>query len=301
MSWLAPQGLRDSTSSVVENLTRMDRVKRKFSIFWFSIQVLAQFGLLLVAFRLLLPRFWAGQLATGWVAFLLTFLAGHLFLCFFEWAFHRYVLHAVTSRLLIRFANGHRSHHGLTPIRLQAVSEGSDRYVLNRYPIVEEAQHVDSAFTFYAIVAFWALFTPLMLGLQFLLPHAPVLLGGYAAITWSMCLYEILHAIEHRPYEWWKHATEHPRFGPFWRKLYGFHHMHHANVTCNEAISGFFSLPIADWAFGTYHQPKELLLEGRVATAKDFAVPPPLPFVRWLDSWGRRRESRVRRSQDPAA
>jgi len=119
-------------------------------------------------------------------------------------------------------------------------------------------------------------------------------MGGYAAITWSMCLYEILHAIEHRPYEWWKQATEHPRFGAFWRKLYGFHHMHHANISCNEAISGFFSLPIADWAFGTYHQPKDLLLEGRVATAKDFAVPPPLPFVRWLDAWARKREARVR-------
>jgi hemolysin III len=190
--------------------------------------------------------------------------------------------------LLHYFARGHRSHHGLTPIRLQPVAEGSDRYVLNRYPIVEEAQHVDSAFPAYAIVAFWALFTPLLIGVQLLLPRAPVLMGGYAAITWSMCLYEILHAIEHRPYEWWKHATEHPRFGGFWRKLYGFHHMHHANISCNEAISGFFSLPIADWTFGTYHQPKDLLLEGRVATAKDFAVPPPAPvrYAGWMPGPG---------------
>jgi len=89
-------------------------------------------------------------------------------------------------------------------------------------------------------LVFLLLDAPFLFGVQLLLPRAPVLMGGYAAITWSMCLYEILHAIEHRPYEWWKHATEHPRFGAFWRKLYGFHHMHHANISCNEAISGFF-------------------------------------------------------------
>ena len=188
-----------------------------------------------------------------------------------------------------------RSHHGLTSIRLQPVTAGSDRYVLNRYPITEEAQNVDAAFPVYAIVAFWALFTPLLIVVQLLLPRAPILMAGYAAITWSMCLYEILHAIEHWPYEWWKRATEHPRLGGVWRRIYGFHHMHHANISCNEAISGFFSLPIADWMFGTYHQPKALLLEGRVATATDFAVPPPPGWVRWLDAWARKRESELSR------
>lgn len=273
----------------------MARIQAKFSIFWFSLQALGQYGLLLLAFRFFLPDVWAKQFAAGWLALLLTFLAAHLFICFFEWAFHRYVLHSVTTPWLLWFARGHRSHHGLTPIRLQPVTDGSDRYVLNRYPITEEAQNVDSAFPVYAIVAFWVLFTPLLVGVQLLLPNAPVLMGGYAAITFSMCLYEILHAIEHRPYEWWKRATEHPRTGGIWRRIYGFHHMHHANISCNEAISGFFSLPIADWVFGTYHQPKELLLEGRVATAKDFAVPPPPRWVRWLDAWARKRESELRR------
>ena len=275
----------------------MTRVQTKFSIFWFILQALGQYALLLLAFRLLLPGLWAAQFAAGWVALLLAFLAWHLFICFFEWGFHRYVLHSVTMPWLLWLARGHRSHHGLTPIRLQAVSEGSDRYVLNRYPITEEEQNVDAAFPIYAIVAFWALFTPLLVVVQLLLPKAPVLMGGYAAITWSMCLYETLHAIEHRPYGWWKHATEHPRFGGLWRRIYGFHHMHHANISCNEAISGFFSLPIADWLFGTYHQPKELLLEGRVATARDFAVPPPPGWVRWLDAQARKRESHLRRRE----
>lgn len=273
----------------------MPKVRRKFSIFWFSVQAVVQYSVLLLAFRFLLPSVWHSQFASGGVALLLSFLGAHLFLCFFEWAFHRYVLHSVTTPWLQLFARGHRHHHGLTPIRLQPVAEGSDRYILNRYPIVDESQFEDSAFPPYAIVAFWALFTPLLIGVQLLLPQAPVLMGGYAAITWSMCLYEILHAIEHQPYEWWKHATEHPRVGGLWRALYGFHHMHHANISCNEAISGFFGLPIADWVLGTYHQPKELLLEGRVATAKDFAVPPPPRVVEWIDHWARKRESALRR------
>lgn len=266
----------------------------KFSIFWFGVQMVVQFGLLLAGFRVFLPQIWERQFAAGALAFVAVFLGMHMFMCFFEWAFHRYVLHAITTSWLTRFARGHRSHHGLTPIRLQAVSEGSDRYVLNRYPITEEEQYEDSAFPVYATLGFSAFFTPALIGLQLLLPGLPVMIAGYAAIFFSMCLYEILHAIEHHPYEWWQKATEHPTLGKMWTKLYGFHHMHHANILCNEAISGFFGLPIADWVFGTYHQPKELLLSGRVATAKDFAVPPPPALVRWMDAWARRRESHIR-------
>jgi hemolysin III len=69
--------------------------------------------------------------------------------------------------------------------------------------------------------------------------------------------------------------------------------MHHANVACNESISGFFWLPVPDWCFGTYYQPKQLLLEGRKATAKEFTVPPPHEFVRKLDRWARGREARI--------
>ena len=267
---------------------------KRFSIFWFSVQLVTQFALLLLAIRTFLPGVWASQFVAGPLAFVLVLLGMHLIMCFFEWAFHRYVLHAVTTPLLVRFARGHRSHHGLTPIKLQPVAEGSDRYVLNRYPITEEDQYEDSAFPVYALIGFWAFFTPLLVGVQILLPKLPILLGGYSAITLSMALYEILHAIEHQPYEWWQQAIEHPSLGVMWRKLYGFHHMHHANISCNEAISGFLGLPIADWAFRTYHQPKELLLSGRVATAKDFAVSQPWPFVRALDAWARKRETQIR-------
>jgi hemolysin III len=71
--------------------------------------------------------------------------------------------------------------------------------------------------------------------------------------------------------------------------------MHHANIGCNEAISGFFSLPVPDWCFGTYHQPKQLLLEGRRATAEEFKVRRPSRIVLWLDRWAKGREAKIQR------
>lgn len=273
----------------------MAATHKKFSIFWFSIQTVVQLTLLMLAIRTFLPQVWTAQLAGGVLPFVACFLGMHMVMCFFEWAFHRYVLHAMVSPILERFARGHRTHHGLTPIKLQAVSEGSDRYVLNRYPILDEDQYEDSSFPVYALAAFWAFFTPMLALLQWAFPALPVMLGGYCAITLSMGFYEIFHAIEHLSFDWWKKAVEHPTFGTIWTKIYGFHHFHHANINVNEAISGFFGLPVADWAFRTYHQPRELLLQGRVASAKDFAVKPPWGFVQAIDGWARKRESRIQR------
>ena len=158
----------------------------KFSIPAFSVQVILQLAALLVAFRFLFPSVWQRQLDGGVLPVVLTFLGVHLFMCFFEWFFHRYVLHSYLAPILARFSRGHRNHHGLTPIKLQAVAEGSDRYVLNRYPIMDEDQHEDSAFPAWALVAFWAIFTLPLLGVQLLLPNAPIMLGGYLAIAFSM-------------------------------------------------------------------------------------------------------------------
>jgi hemolysin III len=271
----------------------MTHTHRRFSIARFTILVALQLALLFLVIHWAFPGLWSRQVAAGPLVIALVFVGFHLFLSFFEWYFHRYVLHFVTASPLAKFAREHRHHHSLTAVRLRPTAEGSHRVVLNEYPITQAEQYESSAFPFYALAAFWALFTPLLVGLQLLLPQLPVILGGYAAIAWSMMLYEILHAINHWPYEWWQKAVEHPRFGAFSRLLYGFHLMHHANIGCNEAISGFFSLPVPDWCFGTYHQPKQLLLEGRRATAEEFKVGAPPPLVRWLDRWARGRETKI--------
>src|SRR5258706_16399670 len=69
--------------------------RRRFSIARFASLVALQLTLLLLAFRAFLPRLWVRNVAAGGWAFALVFLGMHLFLSFFEWFFHRYVLHGV--------------------------------------------------------------------------------------------------------------------------------------------------------------------------------------------------------------
>lgn len=272
---------------------------RRFSIARFLLLTVLQVAILFYALHFAVPGIWRRQFEAGPLAIVLIFVGWHLFLSFFEWFFHRYVLHAIAFSWLRKFAQEHRLHHSLTAIRLRPASEGSDRVILNEYPITQEEQFESSAFPFYALTIFWLFFSPLVVGLQLVWPQLPFLLGGFAAIAWSMVLYEVLHAVNHWPYGWWHRAIEDRLFGPFWKLVYGHHLMHHANVACNEAISGFFWLPVPDWCLGTYHQPKQLLLEGRKATAKEFTVRPPYGLVRKLDRWARGREARSQRRMSP--
>lgn len=269
--------------------------KTRFSIWRFCLLIVPpQFILLLLTIRLAVPRIWTREVAAGPLAFLLTFLGMLLFNCFAEWFIHRYFLHSKIVGGVQSWANGHRHHHDLTSIKLRQAEVGKGYIVLCDYSIVRDEQFEDSAFPAYAVTGFWILFTPLLIGVKLLFPGLPVLLAGYSAILWSATTYEVFHAIEHLPYAWWKGATEHERFGGFWCKVYGFHHFHHANINANEAISGFFGLPIADWVFRTYHQPPELLLHDYIATAKDvLKVPPPLPFIGRLDKWAHKREVKI--------
>lgn len=269
----------------------MEQVHKPFSMWKFILGIALQYAALLAAFRFVMPGLWARQFAAGPWAIVGVFLVGHLVTCVFEWFFHRYLLHSITIGWLQKLAHAHRNHHSLTAIQLARDEAGPGRIVLNRYPIVDDDQHEDSAFPPYALAAFWLVFAPLFIVMQLIFPHAPVIIGGFASITWAMTSYEIIHAIEHLSYDWWKHATEHPRFGWLWQRVYGFHHFHHANVGSNEAISGFFGVPVADFMFRTYHQPSELLLHGRIATAREFAVHAPWGWVVALDRWARKRES----------
>ncbi len=266
---------------------------RPFSIPLFSLSVAIQYTLLVIVLRSFAPVTWERQLAAGVGAFILVFLGIQLVNCFFEWGFHRYILHRQIHPWLSRFSSGHRHHHLLTPIKLGVNEAGPGRIILNRYPITEAGQHEDAAFPPYALLGFWLFFSPLLIGLQYLLPHWPIILGGSASIAWSMFSYEVFHAVEHYPYEWWQRATNSVRWGWLWRRIYGFHHFHHANINANEAISGFFGLPVADWLFGTYNQPPGLLLQGRLATAQLFQIKQPARVVNRLDVWSRRREAGI--------
>ena len=42
------------------------------------------------------------------------------------------------------------------------------------------------------------------------------------------------------------------------------HLRHHADIRCNEGISGVFGIPIYDFIFGTYVDPSTLYIHGRL-------------------------------------
>ncbi len=232
------------------------------------------------------PNLWARQLVKGLWPILIVAIIFHLFNAKFEFFFHRYVLHYAVIGWFKKFYRDHTLHHSLTKIfrKKPCPENGNLGKVINRYPITEEKQHESSFFPYWGLAGFTLFFSPFTIFLQLLLPQKPVLLGSFIAITFSYCLYELLHALEHVSYEaFWKKFVESPRFGILGKKIYGFHQFHHANIKCNLAISGFFGLPIFDWLLRTYKQPRELLLDGTLAGEEDFSAPTPCWFIRWLD------------------
>ncbi len=162
-------------------------------------------------------------------------------------------------RFLRSLCTSHLTHHKLTFIRFDERAGA----VRSAYPIVDAAHDDQSTFPPWALIPFFAFFTPFFAPMAFSFPWLPILIGGYAAIAIAHCLYEVIHAVHHQPYDTWKPRLEHRVFGRAWRWLYGFHQAHHANYKCNLNVAGFFGLPLADLAFGTYRQPSPLLRRRR--------------------------------------
>lgn len=262
------------------------RPERPFSPSLFISTVAVSLSGFLVTLALISPKTWRVQLSAGLLAIVGTFCAMHFVNAFAEYFFHRYVLHATLIPFLSYFYKQHTLHHALTRVvRRKDASAGMREAFLveNNYPIVEEVQHKASFFPWYTFSAFGILWTPLLMLTQRLLPAAPIFLAGFASIAWSLFLYETLHAIEHLPLEKWLPLLEHPRWTVMWRMCYAFHLRHHADIHSNEAVSGFFGIPIADIVFGTLVKPIGLYEDGEVVEAAEFKSPTPRRFIRWLD------------------
>ena len=279
--------------------THGGKIEPKFSPVLFFVTIgltlVGLFGIL----ALISPEVWLAQFSAGWPAVIAIFLGVHFAAAFFEFGFHRYVLHAPLLPFLSRFYKQHTLHHALTRIGYQKSKNGAEMPCLvetvavNRYPIVEEPQFEASYFPWYTLATFAALGTFVFGPLQWLFPSAPIFLAGFLSITWSLSLYEIIHAIEHWPQATWDRLVAHPTQGRFWRKAYAFHLRHHADIRCNEAISGFFGLPMVDVIFGTYVDPETLYTHGRPVDPKQFVSPTPrFGLIRWLD---RQAEEAVKR------
>ena len=269
---------------MAQSTPRSEAKPDQFSLPRFVITVSITFAGLLAALRLLAPSVWADQfLAPVWKG-AAAFLAISLLNCFQEYFFHRYVLHQPAIRGGRRLYRQHTRHHALTRIGQKPGRAGrSILFIENKYPIVTPEQGEASFFPWYSLAIFAGILTPLLALLQWLLPSFPWFFSGFAALATSLGLYEILHAIDHWPFETWAPLLEHPSWGGFWRPVYGFHLRHHAVIDCNESISGFFGLPLADWAFGTAVIPRTVYADGEEWAPEKFRRPRPAALIRWLD------------------
>ncbi|MEX2044632.1 MAG: hemolysin III family protein, partial [Opitutus sp.] len=256
----------------------------EFSLPLFLLTVLVTLAGLLAALRFLAPGVWDLQfLAPAWKG-IVAFLAISLVNCFFEYFFHRYVLHMPAIPFLRRLYRQHTLHHALTRIARKPARDGRGiLFIENKYPIVEPEQGEASFFPWYSLAVFSVVMTPLFAVLQWVLPSFPWFLGGFAALAVSITLYEVLHAINHWPFEKWEPLIIHRHWGWFWRPAYAFHLRHHAVIDCNESISGFFGLPLGDWAFGTCVIPQTVYADGEEWVPEKFGSPQPCWLIRRLD------------------
>jgi hemolysin III len=256
----------------------------EFSLPLFTITVLATLAGLFSALWFFFPTIWGAQfIAPLWKAGV-AFAAVSLLNCFVEYFFHRYVLHTPAIPLLRRFYRQHTLHHGLTHIvRKQLRGDHQVLFIENKFPIVEPEQHEASFFPWYTLAVFAVLLAPVLALLQWLFPSFPWFMSGFLALGSSLTLYELFHAINHWSLEKWLPLIEHRRWGWFWQPAYGFHLRHHAVIDCNESISGFFGLPVADWFFGTCVIPKTIYAQGEEWDAGKFRSPQPRAVIRWLD------------------
>jgi hemolysin III len=248
-----------------------------------------------LAMKLLAPGVWADQfLAPVWKLGA-AFAALSMFNCFLEYIFHRYVLHQPAILGLRYFYRQHTRHHALTRIGQKPGRGGRGIvFIENKYPIITPEQHEASFFPWYSMTIFAGILTPLLALLQWQLPTFPWFFAGFGALAASLLLYEILHAIDHWPFEKWSPLIEDPRWGRFWRPVYGFHLRHHAVIDCNESISGFFGLPLADWAFGTCVIPNTVYADGEEWDPEKFRRPRPVWLIRRLDALAERTVQRRR-------
>jgi hemolysin III len=255
-----------------------------FSLRLFILTVVLTVAGFCAILRFAAPELWTSQWQSSLWSFAGAFAAISLLNCFVEFFFHRYVLHRPAVPGLRRMYRQHTLHHALTRIGRKPARDG--RTVLcveNKFPITEPEQGEGSFFPWYSLAVFTTILLPVFALLQWLVPSFPWFVGGLAALTSSLILYELLHAINHWPLEIWLPLIEHRTWGWFWRPVYSFHLRHHAVIDCNESVSGFFGLPIADWMFGTCVIPPTIYADGEAWKPENFVAPRPRRLISWLD------------------
>ena len=253
-----------------------DRQTEHFSLPLFFVVNVGTLAVLFAGFKILFPALWMAQIATPLWLMAATFIGAHLVNAFVEYFFHRYVLHAKVIPFFAHFYDTHNTHHNLTDVTQVVVTS-------NKFPIIEEPQHESSFFPWWSLLVFSLFLTPIYVAVWYSFPILPIFIAGYAALFWSMLLYELFHAAWHWPLSTWTPLFANRKLGPVWHRIYTFHLRHHANVRCNESVSGFFGLPLPDVLFGTYLPSTTRFQDQSVIPKDEYRSPKPYWFVRNLD------------------
>jgi len=253
-----------------------DQQTEHFSLSLFLMVNIGTLAVIFAGMKILFPTLWATQIATPLWVIGVTFLAAHMLNAFVEYFFHRYVLHAQIVPFFGHFYTAHNTHHKLTDVTQIIVTS-------NKFPIVKEPQHESSFFPWWSLAVFSLFLTPLYILAWWYNPASPVFIAGYSALFWSLLLHEVFHSAWHWPLSTWTPLFARKRTGWFWHLIYTFHLRHHANVRCNESVSGFFGLPIPDLLFGTYLPSNTRFPDQTLVPPSEYRSPKPYLFIKLLD------------------
>lgn len=237
---------------------------------------------------LVAPGIFSAEVDQPWRILLWTGLFG-LPLSLFEYLYHRYLLHSAVLPFMAAMHRAHGVHHGLTYVKAPVTPKEPERLVevTSEFPIEEPHQEESMMFPLWSLPIFIAVFTILIaLPLKLAFSTQPVVLSLIISVTLFYCSYEVWHAVLHLPYErFWKPAMEGRWTRRLFRRLYGFHLMHHWRPTSNLAIVGFWGLALWDHAFRTHRRPERLPLDGAEVNYFDAKLHKPLWPISLLDRW----------------
>lgn len=254
----------------------------------FFIVVGLEVAAILALYAWLAPVSFAFETHNLWSVLLWTFLLG-IPLSLFEYLYHRYLLHSAVLPFMASMHRAHTTHHGLTYVKAPVTPHEPARLVevKSEYPIEEEHQEESMMFPLYSLPIFTAVFLIIFaLPLKLIFPGAPIVISTMIAVAMYLVFYEIWHAILHLPYErFWKPVMEGRYTRRLFKRLYGFHLMHHWRPTSNLAIVGFWGAAVWDHIFRTHRRPEHLPLKGAEVNYDDAKLPKPLWPIRVLDKW----------------
>jgi hypothetical protein len=270
----------------LKNQTAEKAHRAPFLTFFLAIGL--QLAAILWIFSLIAPGVFAAETQRPWTVLWWTVGLG-LPLSLFEYLYHRYLLHSAVLPFMAAMHRAHRTHHGLTYVKAAVNPNEPAKLaeVRSEFPIEEEHQEESMMFPLYSLPIFVAVFFLILgLPLKWLLPGSPVLLSLILGVTVYLCLYEVWHAILHLPYErFWRPLMDGRVTRKLFRRLYGFHLVHHWRPSSNLAIVGFWGIALWDYTFQTHRRPSRLPTQGAEVNYHDATLAKPRWPISMFDGW----------------